>query len=159
MYQPMTGDFGIIKSHGIAGFAIRLGTMSRWNHAFIYIGDGKIIEARPKEGIVIKEASQYPKIAWNQHQGLTTQERIQIVEKAHSLLGRPYGFLDIAILGLRIIGFKFLGGKMLEKLALRQGIICSELVAICYNSAKVKVLDKPEYLITPGDLAEVLIYQ
>jgi hypothetical protein len=63
------------------------------------------------------------------------------------------------LLGLRILGLKFLGGKFLEKLAMRQGIICSELVAICYDSAGVELVNKPEYLVTPGDLAAYLIYQ
>lgn len=159
IYEPRVGDFGVIKSTGIAARLIQLGTISRWNHAFIYVGNGKIIEARPKEGIVLKETSQYDKIAWNQHQDLTKAQRTAIVEKAQSLIGKTYGFLDIAILGLRILGFKFIKGKFLEKLAMRQGIICSELVAICYDSSGINLIDKPEHLVTPGDLAEYLIYQ
>jgi cell wall-associated NlpC family hydrolase len=158
-YQPEIGDFGIIKSNGIAARLIQIGTVSRWNHAFIYIGDGKIIEAMPSKGITISEITKYNKIAWNQHQDLTDKQRNVIVKKAESLVGTIYGFLDIFLLGLRILGLKFLGGKFLEKLAMRQGIICSELVAICYDSAGVELVNKPEYLVTPGDLAEYLIYQ
>ena len=158
-YSPQVGDFGIIKSNGITARLIQIGTISRWNHAFIYIGDGNIIEARPKEGVVIRSVSEYDKIAWNQHQNLTTKQRKQIIERANSLLGKKYGFLDISILVLRILGFKFFNGKILEKMVMRQGIICSELVAICYDSAGINLIDKPEYLVTPGDLAEYLIYQ
>ena len=153
------GDFGIIKSTGIAARLIQIGTVSRWNHAFIYIGDGKIIEAMPSKGIAISDVSKYSKIAWNQHEGLSEADRIKIVSKAKQLIGKTYGFLDIFILGLRILGLKFLGGKFLEKLAMRQGIICSELVAICYQNAGMDLINKPEYLVTPGDLAEYLIYQ
>jgi hypothetical protein len=158
-YTPVIGDFGIIKSNGIAARLIQIGTVSRWNHAFIYIGDGKIIEAMPSKGITISDISKYKKIAWNQHQGLNDDQRMQIAKKAKDLIGTTYGFLDIFILGLRILGLKFLGGKFLEKLAMRQGIICSELVAICYQNAGVDLIEKPEYLVTPGDLAEYLIYQ
>ena len=71
----------------------------------------------------------------------------------------PYGFLDIVVLVLRMLGLRFLGGKVLESLCKRQGIICSEYVAICYQRAGIDLVGKPEYLVTPGDLAEMLIYQ
>ena len=158
IYEPQIGDFGIIKSKGIAARLIQVGTVSRWNHAFIYIGDGKIIEAMPSKGITTNEVTKYEKIAWNQHQGLSKNQRMMIINKAQGLIGKEYGFLDILVIALRILGFKFLTGKFLEKLTMRQGIICSELVAICYEEAGI-TLNKPEYLITPGDLAEYLIYQ
>ena len=44
-YEPKAGDYGVVKTSGILGWLIRLGTMSRWNHALVYIGDGKIVEA------------------------------------------------------------------------------------------------------------------
>lgn len=158
-YEPKHGDFGIIKSNGIAARLIQLGTISRWNHAFIYLGDGVIAEATPSKGIIISPVTKYNKIAWNQHQELTDDQRSQIVNKANALLGTTYGFLDILIIGLRILGLKFLGGKLLEKLSMRQGIICSEYVAICYQNTGINLVNKPEYLVTPGDLAEMLIYQ
>ena len=63
MYEPKPGDFGVVKTNGLAARLIQLGTASRWNHAFIYIGGGVIAEARPKEGLVLKSVSQYKKIA------------------------------------------------------------------------------------------------
>lgn len=159
MYQPIRGDFGIVRTNGWAARLIQLGTLSRWNHAFIYLGDGIIAEATPRKGIMLSPVAEYPNIAWNQHQGLSEDQRLKILEKANELIGRTYGFLDILIIGLRILGLKFLGGKMLEKLSLRQGIICSEYVAICYQNAGLNLVNKPEYLVTPGDLAEILIYQ
>ena len=159
MYEPKPGDFGVVKTNGLAARLIQLGTASRWNHAFIYIGGGVIAEARPKEGLVLKSVSQYKKIAWNQHQELTSKQRDKILDKAHSLLGTSYGFIDIFVLGLRILGLKFLTGKLLEKMCMAQGIICSEYVAICYQAAGIDLVNKAEYLVTPGDLAEMLIYQ
>lgn len=159
MYEPKKGDFGIVRSNGWAARLIQIGTVSRWNHAFIYLGDGILAEATPGNGITLNKVSKYSKVAWNQHQELTDEQRDKIVEKADQLLGRTYGFLDIAILALRILGLKFLSGKILEKMALRQGIICSEYVAICYQNAGIDLTGKPEYLVTPGDLAEILIYQ
>ena len=153
------GNFGVIKSTGIAARLIQIGTVSRWNHAFIYIGDGKIIEATPSKGLIISNITKYDKIAWNKHDVLTDVQRQQIVDKAKSVLGTTYGFIDILVLALRILGLKILSGKFVEKLAVRQGIICSELEAICYSAAGIQLINKPEYLVTPGDLAEYLIYQ
>jgi cell wall-associated NlpC family hydrolase len=159
IYEPRIGDFGVIRSTGLAARAIQLGTISRWNHAFIYIGEGKIIEATPSKGLIISDVSKYKNIAWNKHQELTDAQRQKIVDKARSFLGTTYGFLDILVLALRILGLKILSGTFVEKLAVRQGIICSELEAICYAEAGIQLVNKPEYLVTPGDLAEYLIYQ
>ena len=157
-YNPALGDFGIIKSKGIAARLIQIGTVSRWNHAFVYIGDGKIIEANPR-GVAISPVSKYSKIAWNQHEELNEVQRQEIVKSAKHLVGSAYGFVDILVIGLRILGLKFLTSAFLERLAMKQGVICSELVAICYENAGVPVLNKQPHLITPGDLAEKLIYQ
>lgn len=157
-YNPVMGDFGIIKSKGIAARLIQVGTVSRWNHAFIYIGDGKIIEANPT-GVTISPVTKYSKIAWNQHENLNEVQRQEIVKSAKHLVGSSYGFVDILVIGLRILGLKLLTFALLERLAMKQGVICSELVAICYLNAGIPVLEKPPHLITPGDLAEKLIYQ
>jgi len=159
MYQPRKGDFGVVRTNGAAARLIQVGNLSRWNHVVVYLGNGLIAEATPGKGIIISHVDKYKKIAWNQHQDLTDEQRDIIFKKAQSLIGTVYGFLDIAVLALRILGLKLLKGKLVEKLAVRQGIICSEFAAICYAAAGIQLVNKPEYLVTPGDLAEVLIYQ
>ena len=158
-YEPRPGDYVVIKTKGAFGKLIRVGTMSRWNHAVVYIGDGLIIEAKPT-GVFISKASDYDLIGWNQHEELTDGQREVIVNEAHRLIDRPYGFLDIANLALRILGLKLLANtSLLEKMSERYGVICSELVALCYDAAKIDLCNKPANIVTPGDLAERLIYQ
>jgi cell wall-associated NlpC family hydrolase len=158
-YEPRPGDYGVVKTNGVFGKLIRVGTVSRWNHAFIYIGDGLIVEANPM-GVVISKASKYEVIAWNQHETLTDAQRTKIVNEAKRLIGKSYGFLDIANLMLRILGLKLLANtSLLDKMAERYGVICSELVALSYDAAKIDVCGKPANIVTPGDLAERLIYQ
>jgi len=94
-YQPRFGDYGVVKTGGWAAKLIQIGTISRWNHTFIYIGGGEIVEARPT-GVVISTISEYPNIAWNQHEVMDDISRNAIVEKAKSFVGQPYGFLAIA---------------------------------------------------------------
>ena len=156
-YEPRIGDYGIVKTNGWAARFIQVGTASRWNHAFIYIGDGKIVEANPT-GVEISPVSKYPKIAWNQHEELTDAQRQKIVKRAKAFIGEKYGFGAILVIALKILGLKVI--PTLRKAAENENsVICSQLVAWSYSVAKNKLSDKPHAFTTPGDLAERLIYQ
>ena len=158
-YFPRKGDYGVIRTRGIFARLIQVGTLSRWNHAFIYIGEGQIIEARPT-GVVISVAKQYPQIAWNQHENIDDDTRGKIVAASHHFVGQPYGFIDILNLMFRILGLKALANtRLFERLAMKHGLICSELVSLAYRDAGVDLTGKPDHTVTPGDLAERLIYQ
>jgi uncharacterized protein YycO len=156
-YEPRIGDYGVVKTSGFFGKLIRLGTVSRWNHAFIYIGDGKIVEANPT-GVTISPVANYPKVAWNLHEELSDDSRAKIVAHANSTVGRPYNFGIIAMLALRALGVKIFPMKFINYLAKHDGYICSELVAECYTEAGVPICKTPD-LCNPGDLAERLIWQ
>lgn len=159
MYTPRPGDYGVVKTNGFFGKLIRLGTMSRWNHCFIYIGDNKLVEANPR-GVAISSLSKYPLIAWNQHEGLTSEQREKISSYARSLVGKGYSFITIALLVFRILGLKMLSNmNFFINLGKKDGFICSELVAESYSKSGVPLLNKDNSLIVPGDLAERLIYQ
>ena len=159
MYQPQLGDYGVVKTGGFFGKLIRLGTMSRWNHTFIYIGGNKIVEANPR-GVAVSDVSEYPIIGWNQHEILTEEQRQKIYSYAMTTVGKPYNFLVIISIALRILGLKiFANSKLLHRLSKHDGYICSELVAEAYAQAGLNLFDKPADNVTPGDLAERLIYQ
>ena len=171
MYTPQIGDYGVVKTHGVAGEAIRVVTISRWNHAVICIGDGFLVEATPY-GVIVSPISKYPLIAWNKREDLTNEQRSKIKDHAMAEVGKPYSFLDIAIIFLRIFGLSLPPKKFWNRLAKRTGYICSELVAECYSfagiklfnaswcysAAGIKLFNKPDNLVTPGDLAERLVY-
>lgn len=158
-YEPQIGDYGVVHTNGFFAKLIRLGTMSRWNHAFIYIGDGKIVEANPS-GVAVSPLGKYPAyyVAWNQHEKLSDDQRKRIVEHALSMVGVSYGFVDIANLAFRILGLKIIANTAIFKRASqRYGVICSELVAECYEAAGID-FGSP-ISVTPGDLAYRLVYQ
>ena len=158
-YEPRPGDFGVVKTNGIIGRLIRIGTVSRWNHAFIYIGDGVIVEANPT-GVALSPAKKYPQIAWNHHDSIPDSKREKIVDLALSEVGKPYAFIDIAILLLRILGLRFIRpNKFWKKLSVQNGWFCSELVSYCYRSVGLTLINKKDDLVVPGDLAERLVYQ
>jgi len=157
-YTPRPGDYGVVKTSGIVGRLIRLGTTSRWNHAVICISPTTLVEANPT-GVAVSQTDKYKVIAWNQHEVLTEDQRKAIVEHAQSLVGKPYGFFDIFVIFLRILGLRLPPQKLWNKLAKGMGYICSELVAECYIKAGFELINKPVNIVTPGDLAERLIYQ
>ena len=158
-YAPRPGDYGVVKTNGVVAKFIRIGTLSRWNHVFIYIGDGLIVEARPT-GVTISKDDLYPIMAYNQHEiDLDDEKRKAIVDFAKAQVGKPYGFIDIAVIFLRMLGLRIPFPNFWAKLAKRQGFICSELVAEAYLKAGFKLINKHSSIVTPGDLAERLIYQ
>ena len=156
-YEPRFGDYGVVKTNGFFGWLIRLGTFSRWNHVVVYVGNGDIISADPR-GIKKKKAAEYSSIAWNQHEELDDNQRMQIVNAALETVGKPYDFFTIADIALRSLGLKVLTKGFINRLAQSNGYICSELVAECYRKGGL-VIAEHDYLCTPGDLAERLIWQ
>jgi hypothetical protein len=158
-YKPIAGDYFVVKTHGLAGLAIRLGTFSDWNHAGIYIGDGLIVEARPT-GVTVSNLSKYDgyTIAWNKHEGLTDIQRKKIVERAKKFVGGKYGGWSILVLGLKSIGLMILP-NLLRRAEDENAVICSQLVAWSYSIGRVKVSEKKHALVTPKDLSFRLIFQ
>lgn len=157
----MYGCYGVVRTNGIFAKLIRLGTLSAWNHAVVYIGNDQIIEANPT-GVEIKPVSEYPEgaIAWNRHEELSVAERTAIVAHAHAQVGKMYSFATIALLVFRILGLRALSNsKTFTRLAKKEGYICSELVSECYRSAGVVLSQKPDNLVTPADLALRLMFQ
>jgi uncharacterized protein YycO len=158
MYEPKLGDYGVVRTNGFSARCIQIGTLSKWNHAVIYIGNNLIVEANPA-GVQISSADKYSVIVWNQHEDLTNEERKNIVKWALSQVGESYSFLTIALIVFRTLGFKVLVGKLAIKLAQKEGYICSELVAECYSKTGHPLCSKPDWQIVPGDLAERLLWQ
>ena len=156
-YQPVYGNYGVVKTNGFFGWLIRLGTFSRWNHAVIYVGNGEVVSADPS-GVKLDPITNWVNIAWNQHEELDDNQRMMIVNAAREAIGKPYDFFTIFDIGFRILGLKVLSKGLLSHLAKNKGYICSELVAECYRKGGL-VIAKEDWLCTPGDLAERLIWQ
>jgi uncharacterized protein YycO len=157
------GDLGIVKSNGLMARFIQVGTMSRWNHAFVYVGNEMIIEAKPR-GVVLSPLSDYDgvKIVWNKHQEWNDEEvdREFIAEEAHKLLDLPYNWTNIARIILRSLGLKTLSNtKFMKKLAKKDGYICSEMVEELYSKSGNPLVSKEPGVTSPGDLIEAVIYQ
>lgn len=153
--MPNIGDFGLVRTNGWMAWAIRFGTHSTVNHAFIYVGNGKIIEAEPG-GARISDVSKYSNIIWST--GLVTDPTVgaRIARWAEAQVGVPYGWLDIAALTLDAAGIRF--AVVDHRIERMDRLICSQLVDKAYRLAGVHLFKDGRLSgeVTPGDLLTVL---
>jgi hypothetical protein len=171
MTEPSPGSYGCvtipwlyhsffgrkIRLPNLLGYAIMLQTWSKYCHAFIYIGDGKIVEAQPK-GAAISSLAKYNlnKVVWSTD-ALLDSQRQAVVAKALSLVGKPYGFLDIFAQALVRFGFRNVW--LWHQVEREDRYICSQLVATCGEAADAITWlcgEDNAALVTPAQLAKRL---
>jgi hypothetical protein len=152
---PPVGSFGVTATGGIAGWFIRLGTFSRYNHAFIVGPGGLIVEATPY-GAKYGHTSMYPKAKYNLHTVLPDATREHIWANAQAMLGTKYNWLDILALSLRFFGLRF--NWIAKRIQRTDRLICSQSVDLAYQRAGVHLFDDGRLPqdVTPGDLADLL---
>lgn len=155
--QPKLGDFGLVRTPDLGGRIIRLGTDSWMNHAFIYVGNGHVIEARPGgAGFANVDSYTHPQfhLAWSTDLiEIDDYTRDKIVKWAVAQQGVGYNWLDIAALSLHCIGLGTPAWAR-KKIEDDDRLICSQLVDKAYRLAGVKLFDDGRLpgSVTPGDL-------
>jgi hypothetical protein len=160
--KPKLGDFGLVRTPDFGGRVIRIGTDSWMNHAFIYVGDGKIIEARPG-GADYNEVQSYAKqnfhLSWSTDLiPLTQYQREAIAKEAIAQRGIKYNWADIGALSLSSLGFGTppWAAKIIEN---DHRLICSQLVDKVYRKCDVHLFNDGRLTgsVTPGDLWNLLL--
>ncbi|HJQ00105.1 MAG TPA: hypothetical protein VJ851_00765 [Jatrophihabitans sp.] len=154
--RPQLGDYGVVRTGGLWAWLIRFGTRSKVNHAFVYVGDGMIVEAQPG-GAVQSPGWRYSRItAWS-NLNLTDAERADIVRWAKAQIGVPYGWPDIAALGLACEGIR--SGWVAKRIEREDRLICSQLVDKAYVLAGVHLFEDGRLpgQVTPGDLYDLIL--
>lgn len=151
------GDYGLttIKAQPL-GFFVGLGLFltgdaSRYNHAFIMVGDDLAVEARPRGAGYVKPSVLYPDSVYS-HLELTTLQRAAIADEAEQLSGRGYNWLDYPALALLRFGIR---PDWVTKYVANKGrLICSQLVDEAHRLAGVHLFndDRLSQDVTPGDL-------
>lgn len=168
--SPIAGDFGLVPTYGnwrdkLAGALIRYGTDAPVNHAFIYIGDGQIMEAAPG-GARVNSADAYGDVVtWSTgHFDLTYGQRDAIVAAAEKMADTPYGWADIVAITLaqRRAGALISATNppwWVRRMTEGRTAICSQLVDDCYNDAGVHLFTdhRPAGMVSPGDLYRLLM--
>lgn len=167
--EPQIGDIGLVGLHNgtlldkIAGWAIRFGTNSSVNHAFIYVGNGQIVEAVSR--VKLSPITNYPNTIWSTGRlpaDLTpTALQGQIIAKAAlASVGERYNVLDILAITLAQprLGATVDGDEWwVKRLSDDHMEICSQL---CVNKWRLGGIDlfpgKLSGLCSPGDILRIL---
>lgn len=162
MTTPLPGDFALTRISGITGRLVAagqalVGDAAPVQHAFVYVGNGMVVQAMPSgaELIPIEEAS--PVVQWSAgHFDLTEDQRDAMVVEAVVLVGTPYSFLDYASIALA--HYRIRPAWVRDFVADTGHMICSQLVDEVYLRAGVHLFDDGRLPgdVTPGDLWELL---
>lgn len=161
LVEPEIGDFALVRTSGFEGRIIRAGTDSWYNHALLYVGDGRAIQAQPHGAEICAVADwshpQY-RIAWST--GLinpTYEQRKAIAAWGTAQKGVPYGWLDIAALSAKTFHISVpYFNQVIEN---EKRLICSQLVDKAYELAGVHLFEDGRLTgdVTPGDLWNLLL--
>ena|ERR1700722_12379607 len=162
----LAGDYGLTQISGDVGRLIRFGQFldgvgfEDYEHAFVYIGNGQLVEAEPG-GARVRSITEYDssRVLWSTgHFQLTQAQRAKICARAVGFTaankgkGIPYSFLDY--LALTTHRLHIPGPWLKDYIQSNQHVICSQLVDICYQNGGVQLFNDgrwPGY-VTPGDL-------
>lgn len=153
----LTGQVFVARTSGLAGWIIRVGTRSAWNHCGVITSEGgDTVEAQPPK-VTEGRLSRY-KHTMTSSFPLTDEQRAAIVKDALATVGLRYGWLDIIACALRALGIH--SGWVERRAASSSTADCSCDVARIYRDARVPYLDfdKPDYAVTPGDIADKITH-
>jgi uncharacterized protein YycO len=154
-FEP--GDFILTHHHHPVSRMIRLAQKVRgrerkysyWSHAAVIVDrDGSLVEAESR-GVVRSPLSKYDPAEYHVvHLGDTADERDrrQVVAFAESLVGQPFGFLDMFSVALSL----FTGAKV--NVSYESHLMCSALVGRALERTDAIFHDEPSHLL-PADLA------
>ena len=155
------GRIGLTQIHGYIGFGIRFGQFLNrsgfedFEHAFVDLGDGTLIEAEPG-GARIRSLDVYKPehVYWCDgiYDGVDTETRIKIAAAARDLKGVKYSFLDYDALALHRFG---LDTDWLQRYIASTGhLICSQLADEAYKRGGYHIFQSDRWpgFVTPGDL-------
>lgn len=131
---PVAGRYGVVKTFGWVPWLIRRATHSQFDHAFVIVEDGAIVEAEPG-GVRLGHLSEYygNRIAINSAEDMTVAQRTAVVATAKQMIGKPYGDLQIVEDGLESLGWHW--RWLLNRAAGDGEVVCSQLVALAGQAA------------------------
>lgn len=159
---PQPGDIGLTSITGAVGRLIRFGQwlngdgFGAYQHAFVVLPGGKLIEAMPG-GAIIDDLTKYD----DRHvlyvsPDLTPAQRKAIADSARRYVGVPYSFLDYLALALHRFHIPVPG---LRRYIESTGhLICSQLADRAYADAGQRIFDDGRWdgFVTPMGLANEL---
>ncbi|MEV7250246.1 hypothetical protein [Streptomyces cyaneofuscatus] len=159
---PLPGDFALTRIEGITGRLVAagqalVGDAAPVQHAFLYVGNGMIVQAMPSGAELIRLEEASPVVQWSTgHLDVGPHKRGLIMLAATALVGTPYSFLDYASIALA--HYRIRPAWVRDFVADTGHMICSQLVDEVYLRAGVHLFDDGRLPgdVTPGDLWKLL---
>jgi hypothetical protein len=102
--SPEPGDWAVCSVGGPGGRLIEVAEylngdgFAPWEHAFVYVGDGKILQAEPGGAVIVPYTEHGAELWSSAKYQLTAQQRATAPVLAHGLEGIGYSWLDYASL-------------------------------------------------------------
>jgi uncharacterized protein YycO len=160
--SPPIGLIGLTSISGDVGRLIRFGQwlngdgFTTWEHAFISIGGGLIVEAEPG-GARVAHASEYSTVHWC-HGLASLANSIQLENTevyAKHYVGVPYSFADYLALSAHRLHIP--APDLQRYISTSRHMICSQLVDACYAQSGIKLFKDGRWAgdVTPGDLYQL----
>jgi cell wall-associated NlpC family hydrolase len=131
------GCYGVSHGGGITGELIRHAPESRAGHAFLYIGNGRIIEAVPP-AVRVARAVSHPDAVWNVSYPLTDAQRARICARARALVGSSYDYPAYTGFALKVLKLDD-GAELDPVFKADHWRVSSELIADCYAHAGIRL--------------------
>lgn len=147
-----SGDIALVRTPDLIGWTIRLATRSRYNHVRLVLSAaGDVLEANPS-------GAEYGTVRTGDlivSPPLTDTQRADIPLIAGYLAGTPYGFGDVAALGLAQFGITL--PSVRRRIEQPDRLFCSQLVDYAWQLAGFHAFTdgRTPQDVTPGDLADL----
>lgn len=151
------GDFILTHRHHLVSRLIRLAQNIRgrerkysyWSHAAVIVAaDGSLVEAESR-GVERNNLTKYTPAEYHLvglGDSADERDRRQVAAFAESLVGQPFGFLDLFSVGLSLLT----GAKV--NISYESHLMCSALVARALERTSAIFGDEPAHML-PADLA------
>lgn len=160
-YEPCPGDIGLVAISGAGGLAIRFGQwlagdgFSVIQHAYVYVGDGKIVEAMPGGARMVDLSYRYGDPLAIKYLRCPPQYGEDVAQKAISLLGVPYSAADYVAIALH--RFHIPAPHLRAYIEQSKSMICSQLADKAAMLGGWHIFDDGRYpgYVTPNDLGKV----
>jgi hypothetical protein len=133
----LPGCYGVSRGEAITGDLIRHASGARPGHAFIYIGNGRIVEVAPPV-VRIAPAASHSGAVWNTQRSLTGAQRARICARALALVGRPYDYPAYTGFALKLLRPRD-GAELDPVFKADHWQVCAALVADCYAYAGIRL--------------------
>lgn len=163
------GDLLAYGTSDVSSRAVQWVINGNYSHVMMYVGDGWVVDAIPKEGVRRTELDVWQKtlglIPILRHRTAGREVLVRAAEWVKAQIGKPYDFVTAAHAGVRS-GARLSGARyttpgilLIASAGMRQGLgmqdfsfMCSELVFRAFEIAGVPIAPIHAYQSSPAQL-------